>query len=171
MTRRTITDEQLIAFASGEMAGEEAAHVESVLAAEPDAAEAAAVVGERIAQRELLTRVVVAWHNRAVPIHRRMIPGLSARVVYSYRLAVPVVIEAAILRPLGHERLALGWIIEAAQGLQREHVHAEARKWPDICGIRLYVEQDNARAQRVYKRLGMKRSAYRLYEIDWSREK
>lgn len=60
------------------------------------------------------------------------------------------------------------------QGVYRalhEHVHAEARKRPDVCGIRLYVDQDNARAQQVYERLGMKRSGYRLYEVDWSQEK
>jgi ribosomal protein S18 acetylase RimI-like enzyme len=59
------------------------------------------------------------------------------------------------------------------QGVYRalhEHVHAEARTRPNVCGIRLYVDQDNARAQQVYQRLGMKRSGYRLYEVDWSRE-
>jgi ribosomal protein S18 acetylase RimI-like enzyme len=34
----------------------------------------------------------------------------------------------------------------------------------DVCGFRLYVEHDNTRAQRVYEKLGMKRSHYLAYE-------
>ncbi len=47
-----------------------------------------------------------------------------------------------------------------------EHVQALARKQPDVCGIRLYVEQNNP-AQRVYEKLGMTRTHYHLYEIDF----
>lgn len=32
------------------------------------------------------------------------------------------------------------------------------------CGLRLYVERDNARAQATYEHLGMSRSRYELYE-------
>ncbi|MBU0616690.1 MAG: GNAT family N-acetyltransferase [Planctomycetes bacterium] len=51
-----------------------------------------------------------------------------------------------------------------------EHAVAEARRAGDVCGIRLYTEQGNTRAQQVYERMGMKRSAYVMYEADWSRE-
>lgn len=34
----------------------------------------------------------------------------------------------------------------------------------DVCGFRLYVEHDNIKAQRVYEKLGMKRSHYLAYE-------
>jgi GNAT superfamily N-acetyltransferase len=48
-----------------------------------------------------------------------------------------------------------------------DRVAAEARRQPDVCGLRLYVERQNTRAQRAYERLGMKRSAYQLYEAEW----
>lgn len=51
-----------------------------------------------------------------------------------------------------------------------EHVVAEARRAGDVCGIRLYTEQENTRAQQVYGRMGMTRSAYVMYEADWSKE-
>jgi len=35
----------------------------------------------------------------------------------------------------------------------------------DVCGIRLYVERDNATAQRTYAQLGMHETAYRLMEL------
>ncbi|MEZ5352206.1 MAG: GNAT family N-acetyltransferase [Bryobacteraceae bacterium] len=35
------------------------------------------------------------------------------------------------------------------------------------CGLRLYVEQDNARAQRTYAAKGMTPTAYRMYEVDF----
>src|SRR5262249_47788791 len=35
----------------------------------------------------------------------------------------------------------------------------------DVVGVRLYVEQDNTRAQRTYQDLGMAQTAYRLYEL------
>lgn len=37
----------------------------------------------------------------------------------------------------------------------------------DICGIRLYVERANKIAQQTYKDLGMAKSHYDLYEIDF----
>jgi GNAT superfamily N-acetyltransferase len=48
-----------------------------------------------------------------------------------------------------------------------DHVLAEARARPDVCGVRLYVERENAAAQRVYERVGMRPSAYRFYEVDF----
>lgn len=43
-------------------------------------------------------------------------------------------------------------------------VRDRARAAPDACGIRLYVERDNAGAQATYASLGMEETAYRLYE-------
>ena len=51
-----------------------------------------------------------------------------------------------------------------------EHVVAEARRAGNVCGIRLYTEQANTRAQQVYEQMGMTRSAYVMYEADWSKE-
>ncbi|MCC6295025.1 MAG: GNAT family N-acetyltransferase [Bryobacterales bacterium] len=36
-----------------------------------------------------------------------------------------------------------------------------------VCGLRLYVEKENVRAQGVYERSGMRRTAYDLYEADF----
>ena len=41
-------------------------------------------------------------------------------------------------------------------------IHAKAQ--PDVCGIRLYVENENDSAQKTYEALGMKKTGYRLYE-------
>ena len=43
-------------------------------------------------------------------------------------------------------------------------VKNEAAKRADVCGFRLYVEQENISAQQTYEYLGMKRTAYILYE-------
>lgn len=43
----------------------------------------------------------------------------------------------------------------------------EARGTPGVAGIRLYVERENVAAQRVYGALGMQRSGYRFYEVDF----
>ena len=44
------------------------------------------------------------------------------------------------------------------------HVLAGARANPEVCGLRLYVERDNANAQRTYESLGMVDAGYRMYE-------
>ncbi len=49
-----------------------------------------------------------------------------------------------------------------------EHVRGLARSTPDVCGLRLYVEHQNAAAQTTYRRLGMSPSGHLLYEFDWS---
>ena len=40
------------------------------------------------------------------------------------------------------------------------HVESLARQEPEVCGLRLYVERDNARAQRTYEALGMHTTNY-----------
>ena len=45
------------------------------------------------------------------------------------------------------------------------HVHRLAKSRRDVCGLRLYVDEDNARAQRAYQRLGLKVSHYKFFEI------
>ena len=39
-----------------------------------------------------------------------------------------------------------------------------ANKEPNVCGFRLYVEQNNIRAQETYTALGMSQSPYCLFE-------
>ena len=56
------------------------------------------------------------------------------------------------------------------QGVYRtlhNHVLAEARLRPDVCGLRLYVDRDNQRAQSVYTSLEMRQARYDLWEIDF----
>lgn len=48
------------------------------------------------------------------------------------------------------------------------HVDAQARQRPDVCGLRLYVESHNHRAQSVYHRCGMREAVYRMFETDYS---
>ncbi|HEX9614733.1 MAG TPA: GNAT family N-acetyltransferase [Bacteroidota bacterium] len=47
--------------------------------------------------------------------------------------------------------------------------HAEnlARDDKGVCGLRLYVEHDNKKAVKTYQKLGMRKTEYDLYEIDF----
>jgi GNAT superfamily N-acetyltransferase len=49
------------------------------------------------------------------------------------------------------------------------HVRHLARSEPDVLGLKLYVERDNARAQRAYERLGLDVARYVLFEEDLRR--
>lgn len=44
------------------------------------------------------------------------------------------------------------------------HVQALAAATPGVCGLRLYVENDNHVAQRTYLALGMQDARYRVFE-------
>ena len=37
----------------------------------------------------------------------------------------------------------------------------------DVCGVRLYVDRDNHGAQQTYQSLGMTKSHYDMYEVDF----
>lgn len=45
-----------------------------------------------------------------------------------------------------------------------KRIQALATAAKDVCGLRLYVEEHNTRAQQTYERLGMKKTYYDLYE-------
>ena len=47
------------------------------------------------------------------------------------------------------------------------HVLAEAQRDPEVCGLRLYVDEHNASASEVYRRLGMQDAGYRVFEVDF----
>ncbi len=52
-----------------------------------------------------------------------------------------------------------------------EAVRARVATHPEpVAGIRLYVERDNTRAQATYAALGMRETAYRLWEEELRRE-
>ena len=48
-----------------------------------------------------------------------------------------------------------------------EHIHKMARERKDVCGLRLYMDAHNDTARRTYERLGLKRTDYELFEIDF----
>lgn len=47
------------------------------------------------------------------------------------------------------------------------HVEKLARADGRVCGLRLYVENNNERAQGTYERCGMKRTVYQMFEEDF----
>ena len=49
-----------------------------------------------------------------------------------------------------------------------EHIENLARSTPEVCGLRLYVEEHNAPAIATYRRMGLSPSGHLLYEWDWS---
>ena len=49
-----------------------------------------------------------------------------------------------------------------------EHVASLVRQDPDAVGIRLYMEENNARAQATYEALGMAMTPYRVMEVMFS---
>ena len=49
------------------------------------------------------------------------------------------------------------------------HVETLARSDADACGVRLYVEKDNRRAQQTYNALGMIETPYRVMEAMFER--
>ncbi len=48
-----------------------------------------------------------------------------------------------------------------------QYVVEEAQRAGDVCGIRLYVEQENEIAQGVYRGLGMQKTVYDMFEVDF----
>jgi GNAT superfamily N-acetyltransferase len=56
------------------------------------------------------------------------------------------------------------------QGIYRSmhrHIVTKAKADSAVCGIRLYVGQDNQAAQNVYQRVGLAPSGYSVYEQDF----
>jgi RimJ/RimL family protein N-acetyltransferase len=49
------------------------------------------------------------------------------------------------------------------------HVLGAARRDPEVCGLRLYVDADNHAAMAVYLKSGMADAHYRVYEVDFRR--
>ena len=49
------------------------------------------------------------------------------------------------------------------------HVEQLAAQDPSVCGIRLYVERENVRAQATYRHCGLQDAGYAVMEIDYTR--
>jgi GNAT superfamily N-acetyltransferase len=50
------------------------------------------------------------------------------------------------------------------------HLHNLAQTRKDVCSLRLYVHAENTRASESYKRLGMTRTQYEVFELDVHQE-
>lgn len=48
------------------------------------------------------------------------------------------------------------------------HVESLAKEQGGVCGLRLYVESHNQRAQAAYLACGMNKAIYRMFEVDYS---
>ena len=48
------------------------------------------------------------------------------------------------------------------------HLEQLAKGDPTVCGIRLYVERENARAQATYRHCGLEDAGYVVMEVDYS---
>ena len=60
-----------------------------------------------------------------------------------------------------------GWRRRGVYRAMYDHVLSMAGTRGDVCGIRLYVERTNAIARKTYDSLGMCKSHYELYEMDF----
>jgi len=63
--------------------------------------------------------------------------------------------------------VAPAWRRQGVYRLMHDEIVARAKADPKVCGIRLYVEQDNRTAQTVYQRVGLTPSVYKVYEQDF----
>jgi len=110
---------------------------------------------------------------------RRVLADPTRGVYYLAERDGKVVGQLLITREWSDWRDGWFWWIQSVyvtpaarrQGVFRalyEHVCAAARRAGEVCGVRLYVDARNVRAQQVYERLGMQRTEYCLYELDWS---
>jgi GNAT superfamily N-acetyltransferase len=59
------------------------------------------------------------------------------------------------------------WRRRGVYRAMHDHIFAKAKDDPKVCGIRLYVEQQNHRAQAAYQRIGLRPSGYQVYEQDF----
>lgn len=110
---------------------------------------------------------------------RAGVRSLLARPAYGFYALADVAGEAAGALMVTYEwsdwRNGLFWWIQSVyvkpafrrRGVYRAlyaHVRARAARTPGTCGLRLYVERDNAPARSTYAALGMARTPYVVYE-------
>ena len=132
----------------------------------------------------------IAWETEKIKLQwPRILAGVTAMIAEPsrgfYLLALEgerIVGQLAITYEWSDWRNGLFWWIQSVyvredargRGVFRalyEHVERLARADSGSCGLRLYVEHANERAQSVYRKLGMKPSDYVFYELDWSAAK
>lgn len=59
------------------------------------------------------------------------------------------------------------WRRQSVFRLMHETVMTLAKTSPNVCGIRLYVEETNSAAQAVYRKVGLAPSSYAVFETDF----
>jgi len=125
----------------------------------------------------------MAWETEGKTLDgvvlRAGVEGLLARPDYGFYLVSEVDEQVAGCLMITFEwsdwRNGVFWwvqsvYVEAAhrgRGVYRslyEYVKQMAAETGGVCGFRLYVEQDNEKAQATYRRLGMDATHYRMFE-------
>jgi len=59
------------------------------------------------------------------------------------------------------------WRRQSVFRRMHETVMATAKTSPNVCGVRLYVEENNCTAQAVYRKVGLTPSTYAIFETDF----
>jgi GNAT superfamily N-acetyltransferase len=59
------------------------------------------------------------------------------------------------------------WRRQGVYRLMHQRVVQDARARKDVCGIRLYVEEHNETAQRVYRQVGLSPAGYLVFQEDF----
>ena len=63
--------------------------------------------------------------------------------------------------------VAPAWRRQSVFRRMHETVMATAKTSPNVCGVRLYVEENNSVAQAVYRKVGLTPSSYAIFETDF----
>jgi ribosomal protein S18 acetylase RimI-like enzyme len=63
------------------------------------------------------------------------------------------------------------WRRQSVFRRMHETVMATAKTSPNVCGVRLYVEESNGAAQAVYRKVGLTPSSYAIFETDFVLER
>ncbi len=59
------------------------------------------------------------------------------------------------------------WRRQSVFRRMHETVMTTAKTSPNVCGVRLYVEENNSTAQAVYRKVGLTPSSYAIFETDF----
>src|SRR5262245_27984593 len=129
----------------------------------------------------------LAWeteHKRldAATIARGVARALASRELCRYfvaELGGAVIGQAMVTYELTDWRDGVLWWFQSVYVLEPhrgrgvfkalfQHIAAAAQADPQVRGLRLYVEQENDRARRVYEQMGLAPSGHLVYERDWT---
>lgn len=125
----------------------------------------------------------MAWETERKELHPETIlagvRNLIANPQYGFYVVAEVAGQVVACLLITYEwsdwRNGLFWWIQSVyvfpefrrRGIFRRmyaYVKNLARRTPEVCGLRLYVAEDNEQAQTTYRQLGMEATHYRLFE-------